>query len=68
MKYGREDLNYLKINLIRNIIAFIGMIVLFIIGLAKNATEPVGISIILGIFFIFQIIKTKHEIDKIQKG
>ena len=68
MKYGKEDLSYLKIQLLRDIIGIIGMIVLFFIGVGKNIMPIVWVSVLIGGFIIFQAVKTIIIIYKIENS
>ena len=68
MKYSKEDLGYLKIELIRNIVGIIGMLVMFVIGLIKSISIMLITSVLLGGFIVFQIIKIIIIIHKIENG
>ena len=68
MKYSREDLGYLKIELIRDIVKIIGMLVMFVIGLIKSISIMLITSVLLGGFIVFQIIKIIIIIHKIKNG
>ena len=68
MKWNREDLGYLKIQLIRKIIGLVGMIIMFIIGLVKNQRLLSEVGLLMGIFILFQLIKTIITINEIENG
>ena len=67
MKDYREDLTYLKTQLIRHIIGLVGSVVLFFVGLAKNNDKAVTISVVLAVFIAFLLVKTVLTIKKINK-
>lgn len=66
MKWNREDLGYLKIQLIRKIIGLVGMIIMFIIGLMKNMSSLVIVGALIGAFIVYQLIKTIITINEIE--
>ena len=67
MKYGKEDLGYLKMELIRDIVGFIGMVIMFFIGLTKNLSPLCVVSVLIGGFIGFQMVKTIVLIYRIEK-
>lgn len=68
MKYTREDLGYLKLQLIRDIVGIIGMLIMLVIGLIKSIPIMIIISVLVGGFIIFQMIKIIIIIHKIENG
>ena len=68
MKYSKEDLGYLKLELIRDIVGIIGMLIMFVIGLIKNISIMQITSVLVGGFIIFQMIKIIIIIHKIENG
>ena len=68
MKYCKEDLGYLKLELIRDIVGIIGMLIMFIIGLIKDMPAMLTMSVLIGGFIIFQMIKTTIIIHKIKNS
>lgn len=68
MSWKREDLGYLKQQLIRVIIGLIGMGIAFIIGTVKDVKALSVACFLIGIFIFFCLIRTITIINRINKN